>query len=43
MKEKTSARGIGIKNLIQRASAVGGNISIDVSNIFRLVCVLPMG
>lgn len=43
VKEKTSARGIGIKNLIQRASAVGGNISIDVSNIFRLVCVLPMG
>lgn len=42
VKEKINTRGIGIKNLIQRANAVGGNISIDVSNIFRLVCVLPM-
>ena len=42
VKEKINPRGIGIKNLIQRANAVGGNISIDVSNIFRLVCVLPM-
>ncbi len=42
VKKKINTRGIGIKNLIQRANAVGGNISIDVSNVFRLVCVLPM-
>lgn len=35
--------GLGLRNLQQRASAVGGNISTVLSDCFRLVCVLPLG
>ncbi|AKL95963.1 integral membrane sensor signal transduction histidine kinase [Clostridium aceticum] len=34
--------GIGIRNLRQRAKAVGGSISIDTDEGFQLICVLPM-
>lgn len=34
--------GIGIRNLRQRARAVGGSLSIDISDGFRLICVLPI-
>lgn len=34
--------GTGLRNLQQRAKAVGGNISSDLSDCFRLVCVLPI-
>lgn len=42
VKERLNTRGIGIRNLIQRANAVGGNISISASDKFLLVCVLPI-
>ncbi|SCY91392.1 sensor histidine kinase [Alkaliphilus peptidifermentans] len=34
--------GIGMRNLRQRARAVGGSLSIDTSDGFRLICVLPL-
>lgn len=34
--------GIGIRNLRQRARAVGGYISIDTSDGLNLICVLPI-
>lgn len=34
--------GVGLRNLQQRVKAVGGNISTDLSDCFRLVCVLPI-
>lgn len=34
--------GMGLRNLKQRARAVGGSISIGTRNGFRLVCVLPL-
>ncbi|AOY78056.1 sensor histidine kinase [Clostridium formicaceticum] len=34
--------GIGLRNLRQRVKAVGGSISIDTADGFRLICVLPM-
>ncbi len=34
--------GLGLRNLQQRAAAVGGNISTNISKDFRLVCVLPI-
>jgi two-component system, NarL family, sensor histidine kinase DesK len=34
--------GLGLRNLRQRASAVGGSVSVDASDGFRLVCVLPL-
>lgn len=34
--------GIGLRNLNQRAMSVGGNISVDMVNGYRLVCVLPL-
>ncbi len=34
--------GIGLRNLSLRAMSVGGNISVDMSNGYRLVCVLPI-
>jgi len=35
-------RGIGLRNLSQRAKAVGGSVTTDTSAGFRLVCVLPL-
>ncbi len=34
--------GLGLRNLQQRAAAVGGNISTSIAESFRLVCVLPI-
>lgn len=34
--------GIGLRNLSQRAMSVGGNISVDSVNGYRVVCVLPL-
>ncbi len=40
---KNDSVGIGIRNLRQRAQAVGGNISTDSTDKgFHLICVLPM-
>ncbi|WP_026477411.1 sensor histidine kinase [Alkaliphilus transvaalensis] len=41
-KEPKVEYGVGLRNLRQRARAVGGNISIDASDGFRLICVLPL-
>jgi two-component system sensor histidine kinase DesK len=38
-----SGHGLGLRNLAQRAGAVGGSISIDTQDGFRLICVLPLG
>lgn len=35
--------GIGLRNLRQRAQAVGGSISVNSANGFQLICVLPTG
>lgn len=40
--KNTGYGGIGLYSLRQRAMAVGGNISTDLSDCFRLVCVLPL-
>ncbi|ABR49836.1 integral membrane sensor signal transduction histidine kinase [Alkaliphilus metalliredigens QYMF] len=34
--------GMGLRNLRQRARTVGGSVSTDATDGFRLVCVLPM-
>ncbi|MBN2980181.1 MULTISPECIES: sensor histidine kinase [Cohnella] len=34
--------GIGLRNLRRRARAVGGSLSVDRSEGFKLVCVLPL-
>ena len=36
------ARGLGLRSLRQRARAVGGSLTTDTSNGFRLICVLPL-
>lgn len=36
-------RGVGLRNLSQRARAVGGSLTTDSQEGFRLVCVLPTG
>ena len=38
---KKTITGIGLRNISQRARAVGGNISIDLTTGFSLTCVLP--
>jgi two-component system sensor histidine kinase DesK len=35
--------GLGLRNLSQRAGAVGGSIATDTRDGFRLICVLPLG
>ena len=37
------AHGLGLRNLAQRARAVGGSIATDTRDGFRLICVLPLG
>ncbi|MCL2562686.1 MAG: histidine kinase [Oscillospiraceae bacterium] len=37
------AAGSGLRNLRQRAAAIGGNLSVDAGGVsFRLVCVIPL-
>lgn len=38
----TGGEGAGLRNLRQRARAVGGNVSTDAAQGYRLVCVLPI-
>ncbi|WP_243117005.1 sensor histidine kinase [Natranaerovirga hydrolytica] len=40
--QESKAVGMGLRNLKQRAQGVGGNISTDMNQGFRLVCVLPI-
>ncbi|PAD75281.1 MULTISPECIES: sensor histidine kinase [Paenibacillus] len=40
--EITVEPGIGLRNLRQRAQAVGGSISMNHRNGFQLICVLPI-
>lgn len=35
--------GLGLRNLAQRARAMGGSVTSDAADGFRLVCVLPLG
>lgn len=41
-KKNAGYTGLGLRNLQQRAKAVGGNISTALSDSFRLICVLPI-
>ncbi|KAF0194144.1 MAG: integral membrane sensor signal transduction histidine kinase [Bacillota bacterium] len=40
--KRIGSAGLGLRNLQQRAKAVGGNVSTDQTDCFRLVCVLPI-
>lgn len=37
-----NGRGVGLRNLSQRVKAVGGSITTDSRDGFRLICVLPL-
>ena len=37
-----NATGIGLRNLRHRAAAIGGSLSVDVGENFRMVCVIPI-
>jgi two-component system sensor histidine kinase DesK len=39
----SDGRGLGLHSLAQRARAVGGSITTDARDGFRLICVLPLG
>lgn len=41
-KSKIRGVGIGLRNLRHRASALGGNISVDSGDIFKVICVIPV-
>jgi len=40
--KKNNYIGIGLHNMQRRARSVGGNVSVDFSDSFRLICVLPI-
>lgn len=42
-KSKIKRAGIGLRNLRHRAAAVGGNLSIDAGEVFKVICVIPIG
>ncbi len=42
VRKENEKTGIGLRNLRQRAKAVGGSISVDTSDGFLLICVLPL-
>jgi signal transduction histidine kinase len=42
MKSKITGAGIGLRNLRHRAAAVGGNISVDAGEVFKVICVVPI-
>ena len=42
IRRQKSNAGVGLHNLQQRAAAVGGNVSTSMTDVFRLVCVLPI-
>ena len=39
---KQGTEGIGLRNLRQRTRAIGGSLSVDASDVFRVICVLPI-
>jgi len=39
----SGAMGIGLRNLRQRAVALGGTLSVDAGAVFRVICVIPIG
>jgi len=38
----TGLLGSGLRNMRHRATAAGGNLSVDAGEIFRVVCVVPL-
>ena len=34
--------GSGLRNLHQRAAAIGGSLSVDAGKVFRVICVIPI-
>ena len=40
--EQKQSSGVGLHNLRLRAAAVGGNVSTNITDEYRLVCVLPI-
>jgi signal transduction histidine kinase len=37
-----SKMGAGLRNLRHRAAAVGGSVTIDAGETFKLICVIPL-
>ena len=37
------AMGTGLRNLRHRAVTIGGSVSVDAGEVFRVVCVIPIG
>jgi signal transduction histidine kinase len=42
-KSKIKGAGIGLRNLRHRTAAVGGNLSVDAGEVFKVICVIPIG
>lgn len=42
-RSKIKEAGIGLRNLRHRAAAVGGSLSVDAGETFRVICVIPLG
>jgi signal transduction histidine kinase len=40
--KSVNAMGIGLRNLQHRAAAIGGSLSVDVGENFRMICVIPI-
>lgn len=43
VRSNMKSEGIGLRNLRYRAAAVGGNLSIDMGEVFTVICVIPIG
>ncbi|MDL2205408.1 histidine kinase [Eubacteriales bacterium OttesenSCG-928-N13] len=41
--KRMGAAGIGLRNLRHRAASIGGSLSIDAGETFRVICVIPIG
>lgn len=40
--KNANAAGTGLRNLRHRAAAIGGSLSVDAGEIFRMICVIPI-
>ena len=40
--KNVNATGTGLRNLRHRAAAIGGSLSVDAGEIFRIICVIPI-
>lgn len=40
--KSVDATGTGLRNLRHRATAIGGSLSVDVGESFRIICVIPI-